>query len=343
MYLQRRTARRWSGRRLALGLIAAIALSAALPASAGARVASQTADCSPPSADQVEAIARDYFTAFNTGDVAALDALLAPDYQHHGAIVTPQDRALHLDRLREVRTAFPDGTFTIEWLIVDGDTAVVRDIFRGTQQGTYTGIAATGRPVAVSAFHVHRVACGRIVETWNEADGVGMFRQLGVLPGPSTTPPDQEPHPSATTQRTPCPTTTRAQNIAAARRWVEDVMTNGRLEVLETLLAEDIVHHASINVDLVGRQDTSGFVRAILAGFPDLAERLEAAYAVDDMVVLRWSGRSTQAGPFAGFPASGNQVLWTGINAFRFACGVVVEGWSETNALDVLRQMGAIP
>src|SRR5436309_10882133 len=94
---------------LALALIAAVLLGAAPPASAIARVVSQKEDCSPPSAGQVEAIARAYFAAFNSGDVAALDALLAPDYRHHGAIVTSQDRALHLQRMREVREGFPDG------------------------------------------------------------------------------------------------------------------------------------------------------------------------------------------------------------------------------------------
>jgi hypothetical protein len=31
------------------------------------------------------------------------------------------------------------------------------------------------------------------------------------------------------------------------------------------------------------------------------------------------------------------------MNAFRFSCGVVIEGWSEANGLAILRQIGASP
>jgi hypothetical protein len=31
------------------------------------------------------------------------------------------------------------------------------------------------------------------------------------------------------------------------------------------------------------------------------------------------------------------------MNAFRFNCGVVIEGWSEANGLAIMRQIGVIP
>ena len=64
-------------------------------------------DCPPPTPAELEAIATAYFDAFNTGDRAALDALLAADYvQNMGAIMS-QDRALHLERLAAVRIRLP--------------------------------------------------------------------------------------------------------------------------------------------------------------------------------------------------------------------------------------------
>jgi ketosteroid isomerase-like protein len=38
------------------------------------------------------AVAESYFAAFNPGDADALDAVLADDYVHHGALVAQQDR-----------------------------------------------------------------------------------------------------------------------------------------------------------------------------------------------------------------------------------------------------------
>jgi steroid delta-isomerase-like uncharacterized protein len=328
---------------LALALILAALLGGTPSAAAAPAPAALAGGCAPPPAAQVETIARAYFAAFNAGDAAALGALLAPDYRHQGAVVTPQDRALHLQRLRDVRQGFPDGVFTIDWLIVDGDTVAVRNTFRGTQTGTYTGVAASGRPVAVSAFHVHRIACGQIAETWNAGDGVGLFRQIGAIPGPPTTPATEEPRAPAAASRTPCPTTTPAQNTAMARRWYDQVLNQGQFDVLNQILAEDVVHHAALFVDLVGREETGGSLRALRTGFPDIEYRVDGVVTSSDLVLIRWSGRGTQTGEFLGFPPSGARMDTQGMNAFRFSCGVIVEGWSEANGLQMLRQIGAIP
>jgi steroid delta-isomerase-like uncharacterized protein len=298
--------------------------------------------CPPPSAAEAEAIGRAYVDAFNTGDAAALDKLLAPDYRHHGAVVVDQDRAKHLERLRAVRESFPDGVFTVEWLIVDKDMVAVRHRFEGTHQGPYAGVPASGRRVAVGVFHVHRVACGRIAETWNAGDALGLFRQIGAIPGPATTPADEEAPAPAPARPAPCPGTTPAENAAAVRRWYDEVLNRGRFDVLDELLAEDVVHHAALFVDLQGRQETAGSLRAIRAGFPDIRYTVDGVVAAGDKVLVRWAGAGTHEGPFLGFAPSGATVGWSGMNAFRFACGRIVEGWSEANGLAIVRQIGAL-
>jgi predicted ester cyclase len=40
---------------------------------------------------------------------------------------------------------------------------------------------------------------------------------------------------------------------------------------------------------------------------------------------------------------TGRSVVFTGINVYRLACGLIVEGWSEPDSLGLLRQLGAIP
>jgi steroid delta-isomerase-like uncharacterized protein len=327
------------------GLMALAVVAALFAATPSARAtpspAAAAGGCPTPPAAEVEAIARAYFAAFNAGNVAALNALLAPDFRHEGAVVPVQDRALHVQRMQAVREGFPDGVYSIEWLLVDGDMAAVRHTFRGTHRGTYTGVAATGRPVAVGAFHVFRIACGQIAENWNAGDAIGLFRQIGAMPGPATTPSNEEARPPTAAPRTPCPITTPAQNTAMARRWYDELLNQGRFEVLDDLLAEDVVHHAALFVDLNGRQETGDSLRAIRVGFPDIQYRVDGVVAQGDTVLLRWTGRGTQTGAFLGFPPSGNRVDWSGMNAFRFACGMVVEGWSEANGLAILRQIGA--
>jgi steroid delta-isomerase-like uncharacterized protein len=321
---------------LAAALVVAGSLVTARPASA------QAADCPTAGPAEVEAIARAYFDAFNAGDRAALDALLAPDYrQQQGAVVAPQDRALHLDRLDSVRKAFPDGVYTIDWLIVDGDEAAVRHTFRGTHRGEYADVPASGKPVAVGAFHVHRIACGKIAETWNAGDALGLFRQIGAIPGPATTPADEELPAPASPARASCPETTPAENEAAARRWYDEVLNEGWFEVLDELLAEDVVHHAGVMIDLNGREETAGGLRAIRAGFPDIRYTVDGVVAVGDTVLIRWTGHASRRVPGRAGERRGRGL--EGMNAFRFACGRIVEGWSEANGLAIMRQIGALP
>lgn len=304
---------------------------------------SHAQDCPAATPAEVEAVARAYFDAFNAGDQAALDKLLAADYRHQGAVVADQDRALHLKRLLAVRQGFPDGVYTIDWLVADGDKAVVRHTFRGTHKGEYTGIAATGKSVAVGAFHIHRIACGKIAETWNAGDGVGLFRQLGALSGPPTTLPDDEQKaPAATAPGADCPTTTPAENAALARRWYDEAINQGRLDVLDEMLTDDIVHHAALFTDTVGPDAAKASLAAIRAGLPDVRSTVDDLIASGDTVVIRWTLAGTHQAPFLGIPASGKKIDFTGINAFRFACGKIVEGWSEASGLALLRQLGAL-
>ena len=140
-----------------------------------------------------------------------------------GAIMS-QDRALHLDRLAAVRTGFPDGVYTIDWTLTDGDKVVIRNTFRGTQQGEFAGVPASGNKVAIGAFHVHRVECGKIAETWNAGDALGLFHQMGALDLNVTTAPDDEAPPSQPPKMAECVTTTPEENVAAARRWYDEAL-----------------------------------------------------------------------------------------------------------------------
>jgi hypothetical protein len=43
------------------------------------------------------------------------------------------------------------------------------------------GIAATGQHATWEGITVLRIACGRIVEVWNQTDGLGLLHQLGII------------------------------------------------------------------------------------------------------------------------------------------------------------------
>jgi steroid delta-isomerase-like uncharacterized protein len=73
------------------------------------------------------------------------------------------------------------GYHVVEDLIAEGDKVVARITAHGTHEGELFGIPATGKTMRMSAIGMWRIADGKIVEHWYEADNLGMMQQLGVV------------------------------------------------------------------------------------------------------------------------------------------------------------------
>jgi len=60
-------------------------------------------------------------------------------------------------------------------------------------------------------------------------------------------------------------------------------------------------------------------------------------------VAFRWTINATHQGELMGMPATGIQVVWTGITIAHLANGKVVEMWWAKDQLGLLQQLGVIP
>jgi steroid delta-isomerase-like uncharacterized protein len=136
-----------------------------------------------------------------------------------------------------------------------------------------------------------------------------------------------------------CPVTTAAENEATALRWHEEAINEGDLAVIDEIVSPDIIHHAGTFPDGVGPEAVKT-VLGSLAAFPDVRHTIEQVIATDEFVVTIWQAEGTQEGEFQGYAPTGKRVTWTGINVFRFECGLIAEEWSEVDGLGRLRQLG---
>jgi predicted ester cyclase len=82
------------------------------------------------------------------------------------------------------RNAFPDVLMSVEDQVAEGDKVVTRWIASGTHQGDMMGIAPTGNRVTVAGTSVERIVDGKIEETWDNYDALGMMQQIGAIPSP---------------------------------------------------------------------------------------------------------------------------------------------------------------
>jgi steroid delta-isomerase-like uncharacterized protein len=122
--------------------------------------------------------------AFNTGDLAIIDELVTRDYVLHGVPdVRGPEGMKHFVTM--YRTAFPDYVCTVEDQIAEGDKVVTRWTMHGTQQGELMGIPPTSKHVTLPGVVIDRIVNGQFVETWLQADVLGMLQQLGVVQAPA--------------------------------------------------------------------------------------------------------------------------------------------------------------
>jgi steroid delta-isomerase-like uncharacterized protein len=134
------------------------------------------------SIEENKANVRRGFEAVNQKKLAVFDELLTPDIVVHTASTTNQGLEAYKQVLSMYMTAFPDLHFTIEDMIADGDTVVVRYTTRGTHQGNFMGIPPTGKQVSVTGMFIDRIVNGKAVEQWINGDDLGLLQQLGVVP-----------------------------------------------------------------------------------------------------------------------------------------------------------------
>jgi steroid delta-isomerase-like uncharacterized protein len=80
------------------------------------------------------------------------------------------------------RQAFPDGHYSIDQIIADGDYVVVRYTARGANTSAGNGLPATGKTVELTAITVFRFANGKIAEEWTEYNMLSLLKQLGLVP-----------------------------------------------------------------------------------------------------------------------------------------------------------------
>jgi predicted ester cyclase len=84
--------------------------------------------------------------------------------------------------------AFPDSHLVIDDLIVEGDKAVSRYIFTGTQKGEFMGIPPSGKRVKIDGMTIlyfdksSSSSKKKCIERWNMPDMMGLMQQIGAIP-----------------------------------------------------------------------------------------------------------------------------------------------------------------
>ena len=118
--------------------------------------------------------------ALNAGDTQRLFAVVAPDIViHYAEMAEPlQGRDTWLQGFELMKRAFPDLEAHVDDLVAADDKVAVRLTLRGTHDGEFQGIPATGRAIDYVSHEFYRVEDGLIAEEWICSDLASLFRRL---------------------------------------------------------------------------------------------------------------------------------------------------------------------
>jgi steroid delta-isomerase-like uncharacterized protein len=136
------------------------------------------------------------------------------------------------------------------------------------------------------------------------------------------------------------------ENKAVVRRFLEDVLVGGNMQVADEVLAEDVV-----NVDPLiyhqpgaGKEGIKAGIRLIHQAFPDISIQMGAMLAEDDRVMAQFVLSGTNTGPYRGLPQpTGKHGSMRTIFVFRIATGQIAEISGVADRMEFLTQLGILP
>ena len=129
-------------------------------------------------------------------------------------------------------------------------------------------------------------------------------------------------------------------NKALVRRFFEEGLSRGNLDLVDELVAPDAVMHNPLILDAPG--SVRGSVEMLRRAFPDLRVEVLDLIAEGDRVAafLRLSGTNTGAYRRGG--ATNRRASMRAFFIWRIAQGRLAESWGVADRFDFLQQLGII-
>lgn len=133
------------------------------------------------------------------------------------------------------------------------------------------------------------------------------------------------------------------ENKAVVRRFVDEVQSKHRMDLVNELFSPEFVDHA-VPQGMAPQRGTDhfkAFYGGMLRAFPDVRFTIVEQVAEGDKVATIKTARATHRGEFMGVGPTGNEVELPVVDVFRVAEGKLVEHWGAWDNLSLLQQIGA--
>ena len=132
-------------------------------------------------------------------------------------------------------------------------------------------------------------------------------------------------------------------NKRTVNRMPLEAFNEGRLEVVDEVMSDDMVDHSMQPGLPPGREGVKALITAVRSAFPDLKNTVIRQIAEGDIVVQQIHSSGTMTGDYMGMKATGKSATWEAVHIARVKDGKIVEHWSVQDQLGMLQQLGLAP
>jgi len=131
-------------------------------------------------------------------------------------------------------------------------------------------------------------------------------------------------------------------NKACVRRYVEEVLNKGNMEVVDDCFSPDWVYRGPFG-EYKGPEAFKQMIAMMRKAFPDLHYTFDDMIGEGDKLAARFTMTGTFKGEFMGMAPTSKQIKMTGAYFYRFKDGKEVEAVPFIDSAVMYQQMGITP
>jgi steroid delta-isomerase-like uncharacterized protein len=130
------------------------------------------------------------------------------------------------------------------------------------------------------------------------------------------------------------------ENIDSYSKTWELVINEGKVDVLDTAYAPEIVLHTV--PEIKGIAKSKAYYANFVTGFSNRKFIVKEIFASGDKLTKYWQFKGTHTGDFMGIPATGKTIDVEGCTIARMVNGKIVEERDFMDNMDFMKQLGLL-
>lgn len=125
-----------------------------------------------------------------------------------------------------------------------------------------------------------------------------------------------------------------AQNKEIARRFVQEIFNDRKIEAAKNFVTPDIIYHGMFE-EVRGLEDFKQWMAEDLSAFPDMQVIILDDFGEQNKVAMRWTAKATHEKDFGDLPATHKKIEIEGAEIFHFKADKIKEAWTIYDAREL--------